>query len=154
MSQSYNEALEGLADQWKRVWNRKQPDHDEVMKKVVEVLGPKRKTCEWKTLTAEQLLEEAKRQKNSSGGIDGLGGNEVSALPLEIWEVIASIFADFASIGEAPEAFRLVRQAHIPKAGKGIRKRNGKGVGKGKGQYIVIIIVVLILTVIIIVISL
>ena len=41
-------------------------------------------------LTADELHNQALRQKGSAAGPDGLDGNEVAQLPIKAWDILAS----------------------------------------------------------------
>ena len=55
-------------------------------------------------------------QKGKSSGLDNWSAEEVLNFPDEFWELAATCFAAFESVGFFPKEWSLLKQAHIPKS--------------------------------------
>ena len=93
--------------------------------RLCSTLGPAREIQKWSGVSGAELEKEAKKQTGTAASVDGWSGDEVASFPLLIWDRIAMFFRDCERLGSAPEQFGFVRQAHIPKEGKGVREHDG-----------------------------
>ena len=103
------------------VWNREKHDIESILADTIPCLGHKREAKEWERFKPDSYYWEGKRQKGSSGSIDGWSGNEIADMPSCIWDDLEPLVNNCLELGMAPPSMANARQAHIPKAGKGIR---------------------------------
>eukprot|EP00435_Cladocopium_sp_Y103_P071626 s534_g38.t1 len=69
----------------------------------------------WKHITADELYQQAARQKGSAGGPDGLTGDEVAAWPPKAWQILAELLERWISRSDIPSVWSSVRQVHLQK---------------------------------------
>ena len=90
-----NVALDFALQQWQREGRRSQLDSFNI--------------------NAQDLWMSARKSSGSSAGPDGWTGNEVAAWPLRAWQVYAKLLARWQARRQWPEAWKHVRQVHLPK---------------------------------------
>ena len=78
----------------------------------------------WEALTAEDLAKASLALAGTSAGVDGWSGDDLAALPFSVWRQLVPLFFHFETYGLVPSTWVLIRQVHLPKAGKGVRAQD------------------------------
>ena len=125
VSMSPLEGTQCLKDFWCSVWNRERPDFANILRVLSDTLNDfRRPTQVGEALTAEDLAKASPALAGTSAGVDGWSGDDLAALPFSVWRQLAPLFYHFETYGLVPSTWVLIRQVHLPKAGKGVRAQD------------------------------
>ena len=104
-SQSTQESLRAMGAFWARIWDRDKPDPDDAFQFWQQDVQPA-VGLPWTDLTANELHRQASRQRGSAGGCDGFHGDEIADLPLQAWNIVATLLTRWQARGEVPRSWQ------------------------------------------------
>ena len=123
-SRSNQESLTAIHTFWQHIWERQMPPVNEAFEKWQQHT-PALPEMQWRPLSAEELHTNAKRQKGSAAGPDGLTGTEISQLPLRAWEILSELLQRWTFRKEIPKVWQSTRQVHLQKPDAKLRTQDG-----------------------------
>ena len=109
-----NDSLEQLKGFWDSIWYRYSNVALDFALQQWQREG-RRSQLDSFNINAQDLWMSARKSSGSSAGPDGWTGNEVAAWPLRAWQVYAKLLARWQARRQWPEAWKHVRQVHLPK---------------------------------------
>ena len=114
---SPSEAAALLCNVWQRVWNRELVSTHDAHEAWVRSWGNQAHyhRLEWQAPTADEMYGSAQDMQGKASGADGWTGDEVAEWPHEAWRRYADLVRVWFDRGEPPQAWKTMRQVHIPK---------------------------------------
>jgi hypothetical protein len=120
---SNHESLKAIEAFWGKIWNRDRPDPHVAFQQWRQH-APNGPPLAWANITAEELSQQALRQRGSAPGPDGFTGSEVGFWPLKSWQIFEQLLQRWAARGETPEVWSSVRQVHLQKPDATLRTKD------------------------------
>ena len=114
-SETVQEALEKLAHFWKQIWYRQTPDPAAIWPTMRAHMQPPVTPESWPPLQAKDLQRAAKAAMGKSAGLDGWTAVEIDSFSEEMLETPAAFYNKCENRGQAPVAWKTVRQVHLSK---------------------------------------
>eukprot|EP00439_Symbiodinium_sp_Y106_P014006 s7995_g2.t1 len=113
ITSTVEESLQVVKKFWREVWDR---PHDDVHRAVTRwsLTGVSADFPDFK-FTGKALAGAAAKLANTVAGPDGWSGDELAALPQEVWNTYAQLVERWRARNQWPTAFQHARQIHIPK---------------------------------------
>ncbi|CAE7256424.1 Pol [Symbiodinium sp. CCMP2592] len=107
------ESLKVVKKFWREVWDR---PHDDVHRAVTRwsLTGVSADFPNFE-FTGKALAGAASKLANTAAGPDGWSGDELAAMPREVWNTYAQLVERWRARNQWPTAFQHARQIHIPK---------------------------------------